>query len=130
MNTHFKKFLIKNLIATLAIILFGALLFSKFLFKYFHLFYLLTVLVTFFVNLIVYYIVTKKSVGSDKSLIVVVKSFAIKFFSYLTIALVFLLIVKTQELRVAFVILLFLLYLIYTYLEIASLIRFFKTQKD
>ncbi|MBN2522617.1 MAG: hypothetical protein JXB24_05050 [Bacteroidales bacterium] len=130
MSIHFKRFLLKNTIATLAIFLTGLLLFTTCLSEYFHFFYPVLVLVTFAVNLIVFYIVTKKKGGSDNSMYVVVKSFAIKFFSYSILALVFLLFVKTPELKITYVILLFSLYIVFTFLEITSLLRFFKTEKE
>ncbi len=130
MSIHFKRFLLTNTIATLAIFLTGLLLFTTCLSEYFHFFYPVLVLVVFAVNLVVFYIVTKKKEGSDKSMYILVKSFAVKFFSYSILALVFLVFVKAPELKIAYVILLFSLYIIFTFLEITSLLRFFKTEKE
>lgn len=128
MSTHFRRFFILNTLATLAILIIGAGLFTTQFSKYFNSFYIILLLFAYLVNLTVFFVVTKDAGGGDKSLQVVAKSFAIKFFSYLIMALVFLLLSKRPEIKVTFVIVLFSLYLIYTVLEISSLIRFFKTE--
>ncbi len=129
MNSHFKKFLLSNSIATLIILLVGGVLFSTQISEYFHFSYIIIVLLAFFVNIAAFYIVTKERGGKDKSMQIVIKAFAIKFFSYLIMALVFLLLAKTPELKITFVILLFGLYVVYTVLEITSLMKFFKTEQ-
>ena len=130
MSKHFQKFLIKNTIATIIILLPGTYLFATSLSEYFHFFYIILLILTFSVNLLVFYSATSKMNGKDNTMILIVKSFSIKFFSYLILALGFLLFVKSSELKITYVILLFILYIIYTAIEITSLLRFFKTGKE
>ncbi len=127
MSTHFRKFFIINTIATIALLILGTVLFTTHFSEYYHFFYIILLLLTYAVNLTVFYLVTKDAGRADNSLLIVVKSFAIKFFSYLTLALVFLLFSKTPEIKITFVIILFSLYIVFTVLEISYLIRFFKT---
>lgn len=129
MSIYFRKFLIKNTIATFAIFLLGAILFSTLFPEYYHPFFIILVLIASFVNLAAFYIATNTKGEKDKSLQIVIKSFAIKFFSYLIMALIFLLLVKISELKITFVIILFSLYMIFTALELTSLLKFFKTER-
>jgi hypothetical protein len=128
MSTHFRKFFILNTIATIVVLIIGTGLFTTRFSEYFHFFYIILLILAYAINLTVFFIITKDIGGADKSLLVVAKSFAIKFFSYLILAVVFLLLSKTPEIKITFAIILFSLYLIYTVLEISSLIRFFKTE--
>ena len=128
MSTHFRRFFIINTIVTITVLILGAVLFATHFSQYFHFSYIILLILAYAVNLTVFFVVTHKTGGTEKSMQVVVKSFGIKFFSYLILALVFLLLSKTPEIKITFAIILFSLYLIYTVLEISSLIRFFKTQ--
>ena len=128
MSTHFRKFFIVNTIATIAVLILGTILFTTQFSKYYHYFYIILLLLTYAVNLTVFYVVTKDAGRNDNSMLIVAKSFAIKFFSYLILALVFLLLSKTPEIKITFVIILLSLYIIFTVLEISSLVKFFKTE--
>ncbi|MGD2034897.1 MAG: hypothetical protein PVF73_07570 [Bacteroidales bacterium] len=131
MSIHFQRFLIKNIVATLLIILSGALVFRIWLPAYFHFFYFILVLLAFAVNLMVFYTVTKRGKEpKDKSATAVIKAFAIKFFSYLVFALLFLVFTDNPDLKITYVILLFFLYIIYTTIEITSILKFFKTGEE
>lgn len=127
MSVHFQKFLIKNSIATLIVLALGAVLFSTRFSEYFHFSFIILVLIAYIVNLSVFYAITKNKKGSDNSMMVLAKSFGIKFSSYMILAIIFLLVNKTAEIKITFAILLFALYIIFTVLEITSLIKFFKS---
>ena len=128
MSTHFRKFFFVNTIASIALLILGAVLFTTQFSEYYHNFYIVLLLLTYAVNLTVFYVVTKDAGRINNSSLIVVKSFAIKFFSYLILALVFLLLAKTPEIKITFVIILFSLYIIFTILEISSLVKFFKSE--
>lgn len=128
MSIHFRKFFIVNTIVAIVLLILGAILFITQFSEYYHNFFIILLLLTYVVNLTVFYVVTKDAGRIDNSLLIVAKSFAIKFFSYLILALVFLLLAKTPEIKITFVIILFSLYIIFTVLEISSLVKFFKTE--
>lgn len=127
MSIHFRRFLGLNTIVTVMVFILGFVLFKTVFYRYFHYSSIILVLFAYGINIIVFYLATKNKVEANRSMVVVAKSFAIKFFSYLVLALIFLLLAETSEMKITFAILLFSLYIVYSILEIGSLIRFFKT---
>jgi hypothetical protein len=126
MSSSFKKFLIKNLFVSILLVVIGWVLFSTFLSDYYQNIFGLLVVFAMFINLSVFYIVTKKSYTASKTPQIIIISFAIKFFTYLGISLFFFMVDTNLKHRLAFILVLFCVYLIYTFLEITSLTRYFK----
>lgn len=128
MNNHLRKFLLNNSIALLLLALAGALLFSTLFISYYHFSYPLVLILSFGVNVLIYFLFTRKDFPANKTTILITQSFAIKFFYYLLVAALFLILVENQPLRIAFICILFVLYLVFTFLEISALLRFFKSK--
>jgi hypothetical protein len=128
MNISFKKFLISNLIVSVILTTFGWLLFTTVLSGLYRPMFLWLLLFALSINLLIFYIVTRKKYTVGKSPIIIFKSFGIKFFSYVGITLVFFLIEHDFRIRLTYILVLFCLYLTYTFLEITSLTKFFKAE--
>jgi hypothetical protein len=82
------------------------------------------------INLTLFYVVTRKKVTDTLLLSMVVKSFAIKFFSYIALVIIFLILEKTKVIRITFVAVLFILYFSFTWLEILNVLKFLKSGKN
>jgi hypothetical protein len=129
MKAYFSKFLYKNLIVAMILAIIGTILFCTVLHAFFHPVFPILLLLAFIINVILFYIVTRKEVSDNQLLNLVIKSFLIKFFSYLSIVLIFLILEKTRTIRITFVVVLFILYFGFTWIEIQSLLKFLKTGK-
>ncbi|MBN1598372.1 MAG: hypothetical protein JW894_08760 [Bacteroidales bacterium] len=128
MNKNFLSFLIQNIIATLILAALGYGLFSiTGLTVYYHSFYPILLLAALIINLLVYYLIIYKKVNRDNAMLLILQLFAIKFFSFLLLAIVFLIFEQDFTLRVAFVTVLLILYSVYTTLEIRSIIKIFNS---
>ena len=130
MNNHLRKFLLSNTIAMVAIGLIGFILFSTLFISYYHDVFPFVLMLSFGINVLVYYLYTRKEIPANKTTILIAQSFAIKFFYYLSVAAVFLILVKNQSLRITFVLILFILYFVFTILEVSALLRFFKSRAN
>lgn len=126
MLNNFKGFAIKNIILTLFLAALGGLLFSTVFKKYYNHIFPILLILALIINLGIYRLaVNKKKV--NQSLLFLVLSFAIKFFSYLIITVLFLLMQKDLPTRLAYIIVLLIVFVTYTTLEIKMLSKIFKT---
>ncbi len=129
MNNMLRSFLILNLLVTLLIACAGVIMFAYFLQDYYHPLYPALLLIALSVNLLSFYLSSKTQVSGNQILNALVKSFAIRFFLYLGIAITFLLLEDQTKQRAVFIITLFCLYLIYFSIEITSLLKMMKSKK-
>jgi hypothetical protein len=130
MNDHLKRFILNNLFALLIIGISGTLLFGTLLSPYFHFIYPVILLLSCGINILVYYLLTRKEYPANKITILISQSFAIKFFYYLAAAALFLFFVENSSLKITFVLLIFVLYFTFTTLEVSALLRFIKSRKN
>lgn len=130
MNNHLRKFLLKNILTLLVLSIIGSILFSTVFSPYYHFIYPYVLLFSCGINVLIYFLLTRKDFPANKTTSLIGQSFAIKFVYYLTIASVFLFFVENQSLKIAFVLILFILYFVFTLLEVSALIRFFKSKKN
>lgn len=130
MTDHLRKFLFNNFIAFIIFGLVGTILFSTVLSAYFHFIYPVILVLSCGINLLVYYLFTKKEIPANRTTILISQSFAIKFVYYLSAASFFVFLVESQALKITFVLVLFVLYLVFTILEVTALLRFFKTKTN
>lgn len=130
MNNHLRKFLLNNLIALIIFGILGTLLFSTILSSYYHFIYPIVLILSAGINMLVYYLLTRKEIPAAKTTILISQSFAIKFVYYLSVAAFFIFFVESQSLKITFVLLLFILYSVFTLLEVSALLRFFKSKTN
>lgn len=130
MNNHLRKFILHNLIAFLVIGILGALLFSTLLSSYYHFIYPIVLVLAASINILIYFLLTRKEIPAGRITLSISQSFAIKFLFYLTVATIFFLLVKNQSLKITFVFILFVLYFVFTSLEVNALLKFFKSEKN
>lgn len=125
MNSY-RDFLIKNIILTLILAICGAILFSTILRSYYKNIYPLLLILALSINLIIFWLSIKKN-KVNQSFILLVLSFAIKLFSYLAISIIYFIYQKEMLYRVAYICVLFIVFLAYTSLETKMLSKFFKS---
>ena len=125
-----RNFLIKNLLITLFMVFVGFILFSYFLTGYYHFLYPVLLLTAFITNVLSFYISIKSPVAGNKVLNAVVKTFALRFFLYMGITIIYLLLEDQSKQRIVFIIILFCLYLIYSILEVTNLLKIIKSKKQ
>jgi hypothetical protein len=130
MNNSFRRFLVNNLLLTIILVFFGAILFSTILSVYFQPVFILLVALGFSVNLIVFSLALSKSKSVNQSYFIVLSSFAIKFIAYLVFTIIYFLIHKEIHERVVYIIVLFFIFITYTSLEINALTKIFKTNNN
>jgi hypothetical protein len=130
MNNHLRKFLLKNIFALLILGIIGSLLFSTLLSSYYHFIYPIVLFFSCGINVLVYFLLTRKEFPANRTTVLIGQSFAIKFVYYLAVAAIFLFLVESQSLKIAFVLILFILYFVFTLLEVSTLLGFFKSKKN
>ena len=128
MSNTLKHFLLLNLLVTLAIATVGAILFTFFIPDYFHFLYPVLLFLALAVNLLSFYFSYKSQGTGNKIINVMMKSFALHFILYIGIAIIFLLLEHHTKQRIAFVITMFCVYLIYTFIEVTSLMKIVKSK--
>lgn len=130
MNNHLRKFLLKNLFALFFLSVIGSLLFSTLFSSYYHSIYPVVLFFSCGINVLIYFLLTRKEFPANKTTVLIGQSFAIKFVYYLAVASIFLFLVDSQSLKITFVLILFILYFVFTLLEISALLGFFKSKKN
>lgn len=118
-----RNFLVVNLLITILLATIGAIIFVYFLPGFYHILYPVLLLLALVINLLSYYFSIRTRHTGNQIMNAMIKSFALRFFSYLGIAIIFLLIENRINHRLAFILTLFILYLIYSIIEITSLVR-------
>jgi hypothetical protein len=122
----FRNVLITNIILTLILATCGAILFSTVLKSYYQDIYPYLLLLALSINLITFWLALKKN-RVNQSFLLLVLSFTIKFFSYLLISIIYFINQEVMLYRVAYIFVLFILFLAYTSLELKMLSKFFKS---
>jgi hypothetical protein len=130
MTSHFRQFLIRNILVGFLLAIIACVSYIIFFADYYHPFLPVILILATGINIILYYVITRKKVSDSQLVNWVLKSFAIKFFSYLAMALLFFLIVNNKPQRISFVIGLFIVYFVFTSLEIVSLLKFLKSEDN
>ena len=130
MTKHFKNFFLYNLIVLFFLGILGLVIFTSSLKVYYHISYPFILLLSFGVNLLIYHLFTRKPVAANRSLQLLGQSFAIKFFYYLGIAVVFLYTLTYKEEKISFVIFLFITYFAFTFIEVKALTLFIKSESN
>lgn len=123
---NYKDFLIKNLILTLILAICGAILFGTILKPYYQNIYPFLLGLALSINLLIFWIALKKN-KANQTLVLLVLSFAIKFFSYLIATIIYFIFQEEMIYRVAYIFVLFIIFLAYTSLELKMLSKFFKS---
>lgn len=129
MNIVFRKYLVNNLIIALILAILGNIFFVSFLKTYYHPIFPVLLIYTLIVNLLAFLVVTQKKTVNTQLLSIVGKLFAVKFFSYLLVAILFLVLVEQRTYRISFVLVLFCLYFAFTIIELTALTKFFKSEE-
>lgn len=131
MTKHFRKFFLQNL---KVLILLGLAEFVIFKFsslqQFYHILYPLVLILSFVVNLILYHLFTRKPVPANRSMLLLGQSFAIKFFYYLSLAVIFIYTISQKEQRICFVISLFIIYFAFTFIEVKAITAFIKSESN
>lgn len=131
MTKHLRKFFLQNL---LVLIILGLLEFVIFKFssiqQFYHILYPLVLILSFVVNVIVYHLFTRKPVPANRSMLLIVQSFAIKFFYYLAIAIIFIYTLTQKEEKISFVVILFIIYFAFTLVEVNAVTSFVKSESN
>jgi hypothetical protein len=128
MTNFYKKFFVNNLVVSAVLAAIGWAMFSSVLSGYYQPMFPLLIVFALLINLIMFYIVTHKNQSPSRASQIIIKGFAIKFFSYLGITLLFFLIENNFRLRITYIFTLFCIYVVYTILEVISLTKFFKAR--
>jgi hypothetical protein len=126
MNKLLRKFTLINLLLGSAFILVIWVIFSTFLSNYYHRFFLLIAPFSILINIMVFVFAIRKTNTSNQVLQSMVIGFAIKFFSYAVLSIIFFLIEKNIQVRIAFLLILFLIYITFSIIEINALTKYIK----
>lgn len=129
MNVTFRKFIWQNLLITFILAILGVVLFYFFLSAYYHPLYPILLLVALTANILSYYLSTQTRHTGIQIINAIIKSFGIRFMMYLGVAVAYMLLVDSTKQRVIFILALFCIYLIYSLLEITSLLKLIKGNK-
>ena len=128
MSNTLKHFFLLNLSVTIAIAIVGTILFTFFVPDYFHFLYPVLLFLALTVNLLLFYFSYKSQGAGNQIINTMMKSFALRFILYIGIAIIFLLLEHHTKQRMAFVITMFCVYLIYTFIEVTSLVKIVKSK--
>lgn len=130
MTKHFRKFFLQNILILLLIGIAEIIIFTFFLKDFYQFSYPIVLLLSFVVNILVYHLFTRKPVPANRSMMLLVQSFAIKIFYYLTIAIIFIYTLSQKEEKISFVIVLFIIYFAFTLVEVNAITSFIKSESN
>lgn len=126
MNIHFKKFILTNLLVTLILTIVGGILFYAFIPGYFHSLMPFLLLAAFLINLLTFRLIMGRKGKPLNIMSAVVKSFGIKFFSYIGMVVVLILIPGLRSFLIPLIIYVFALYIIFTVIEVKAFSAYVK----
>lgn len=129
MKKTFRKFLLLNVLITLIIGVLGACIFLFLLPKLYHSLMPAILLFAVSVNLLNFRVIMGNQNTSVNIMNAITKSFAIKFFSYIGLIVVLILIEKLKDQRLLLVLFVFILYMIYTIMEVVAFIDYTSKKK-
>lgn len=121
MTEPFRKFVRLNLFVLIVLGVGQILVFSLILPDLFHYAFPVVLVMSFIVNLLVFQLFTRKEVPAGRALAQVGLVFMTKFFYYLLVAILFLFLIRGKNIRITFVIVLFIIYFAYTMVEVRAL---------
>jgi hypothetical protein len=130
MSTHFRRFFLQNLVLVLLLSLVGVIVFRFVPGANYKNSYPLVLLVSWAVNILVFYLVTRKPVPVNRSMSLLGQTFAIKFLYYLTLAVIFLVNLTAREERISFMLGIFVIYIAFSFLEVKALSCYVKSMQD
>ena len=125
-----QKFVIQNFILLLVFLLAGYLAFSYLFPEVYNPMFLLAAFLVFIFNTVVFWRAHRKKVAPERTLQLLMPLFALKFGFYLVLAIVFILILKNDQQKIAFVAALFAAYLAFTWLGVNALIKHMKSEQN
>ena len=123
MKKAFLKFILNNLTVSLGIAAIGAMLFFLVLRDLYHPLMPFILLFALIINLVTFRLTMRKPDAYSNILLIVTKSFAIKFFSYITLTVVIILLEKEKIPLLTLIIFVCILYIVFTILEVKAMIR-------
>jgi hypothetical protein len=126
MTEKYRKVILNNLFLTFILAICGTILFSTILSNYYHHIFLLLLVVSLSLNLIIFRLAVIKN-KVNQSFFLLVISFALKFFSYILITVIYFIYQPVLLYRVAYIFVLFIVFISFTSLEVKMLSKFFKT---
>ncbi len=126
MANNEKKYLLANIIALMALSILGFLIFTLSKQLVFHNIYVLAIVIPPFINGLTYMVHKGQKDIRKEFVRTIMSSFAIRFFIILALVVLFLIIINDANVRMAFVVQLFITYSVFTFLEIRHLMDFYK----
>ena len=123
-----RKFLISNIFITILLGIICSVLFLTILAPYYHNFLPVALFLAFVINLIVYAIGSRNNSKNKHPMLVIIYSFAIKFFSYVALILTYIFLESEPGNRIVIILFIFLFYLAFTFIEVRALVKHTKTQ--
>lgn len=126
---HFKNFVVKNLILTFIFAVSGTILFLTILKSYYHPIYPVVLLIALLINLVLFRLTLTKN-KANQTFLVLILSFAIKFFSYLILTIVYFMYQEEMLFRIAYIFVLFIVFIGFTSLELKMSSKFFKSNSN
>jgi hypothetical protein len=126
MNSELRKFLATNFYAALIIAAIGAILFSTLLSEYYQPLMPLLLLTSLLINLLTYRVIIGKKNQKLNIMLAVAKSFALKFFSYIAIIVILLVIKSLRPQILSLIVAVFFLYLVFTFIEVKAFSAYVK----
>ena len=130
MNPTFKRFFLQNLLLALAIAIIGGILFYSVLKAYYSFWLPIILAVCLLINILTFSIISGSNRKSGNIMILVTKSFAIKFFSYIGLAVVLIVSNDSKASIFPLIIALFILYIVFSAIEVNAFTRLVKEQKQ
>ncbi|MBN1949670.1 MAG: hypothetical protein JW801_00600 [Bacteroidales bacterium] len=120
MKPTLRKFLLQTVILGILLILAGFILFSTLLSGYFHPLIPVILIVAVLINIFTFRLMIQ---STSKILQTIIKSFSLKFLSYIALTIVIVLVEKGKTERIILIATEFFLYIIFTFHEVNSFIR-------
>jgi uncharacterized membrane protein YesL len=123
MKTSYKKFILHTIILGVLLTLVGLLLFVTIIPSYYHPYMPAILVIAMLINIFTF----RLMIGSTENIMkAIIKSFALKFFSYIALAIIILLSESEKTARITLILSEFVLYIIFTFHEVNSYIRVVK----
>ena len=125
-----QKFVIQNFILLITFILAGYLAFGYIIPEFYNPMFLLAIFLVFIFNTVVFGRARRKKAAPERTLQLLMPLFALKFGFYLVLAIIFILTLKNDQQKIAFVASLFAAYLAFTWLGVSALVKHMKSEQN
>jgi hypothetical protein len=126
MDENYRNVVIKHLILALVLTVFGLVLFGTIFRNYYQNIFPILLFIALIVNLLIFKLAFKKN-KVNQSFFLLVSSFALKFFTYLLITILYFVRESEMLYRVTYIFVLFIIFISFSSLEVKMLTKFFKT---